>query len=106
MNLLGIVEIRWRVDGEVSVSEYSFVDYVIKGYSNQDHVQVAAVIQLAVDTVQYHYPSEKKVIINSDNAIGFSSQELILFVFNMSIRLDDEKCCVEKIYFYQSTDRK
>ena len=32
--------------------EYSVVDYIIKGYSVQDHVQVAAVIQLAVDTVQ------------------------------------------------------
>ena len=27
-----IMEIRWKVDGEVSVFEYSFVDYLIKGY--------------------------------------------------------------------------
>ena len=50
-----------------------------------------AVIQLAVDTVQDHNPSAKKVIIQSDNACGFASQELIPFIFNMKNRLDDEK---------------
>ena len=44
MSLLGIMEIRWKVDGEVSGFEYLFVDYVIKGYSGQDHVQVAYII--------------------------------------------------------------
>ena len=52
---------------------------------------MAAVIQLAVDTVQDLHPAAKEVIIPSDNASGFSSQELILFVFNMNTRLDDEK---------------
>ena len=45
------MEIRWKVDGEVSGFEFSFVDYVIKGYSIQDHVQVTDVIKFAVDTV-------------------------------------------------------
>ena len=31
MSLLGIMEISWIVDGEVSIFEYSFVDYVIRG---------------------------------------------------------------------------
>ena len=52
MSLLGIMEIGWKVDGGVSVFEYSFVDYVIRGYSGQDHVQVAYVIKLAVYTLQ------------------------------------------------------
>ena len=52
MSLLGFMEIRWKVDGEVSGFEYLFVDYVTKGYSGQDHVQVAAVIQQAVDKVK------------------------------------------------------
>ena len=41
----------WKFDGGVSGFEYSFVDYVIKGYSGQDRVQVADVIQSSVDTV-------------------------------------------------------
>ena len=38
MSLLGFREIRLKVDGDVSGFEYSFVDYLIKGYSSQDHV--------------------------------------------------------------------
>ena len=43
-----------------TIFEYSFVDHVIKGYSGQDHVQVAYIIQLAVDTVQDLHPAAKK----------------------------------------------
>ena len=74
MVLLGIMEIRWKFDGEVSGFEYLFFDCVIKGYSSQDHMQVAAVIQLAADTVQDHHPDAKNVMIQSDNASGFASQ--------------------------------
>ena len=91
MSLLGIMEIRWEVYGEVSGFEYLFVDYAIKGNSGQDHVQVASAIQLAVDTVQDRHPDAKKIIIQSDNKTDFASQELIPFIFNMNTRLDDEK---------------
>ena len=91
MSLLVFMEIRWKVDGDVSRFEYSFVDYVIKRYSGQDHVQVASEIQLAVDAEQDRYPAAKNIIIQSDNAIIFASQELILFIFNMNTRLDYEK---------------
>ena len=74
MSLLGFMEIRWKVDGEVSGFECSFFYCVIKGYSGQDHVQVAAVIQLDVDTVQDRHPAAKKVIIQSYNESGFASQ--------------------------------
>ena len=51
MSLLGIMDIMWKIDGRVSGFEYSFVYYLIQGYSDQDHVQVESVIQLSVDTV-------------------------------------------------------
>ena len=57
---LGIMEIRWKVVGEISGFEYSFVGYVIKGYSGQDNLQVADIIQLAVDTVQDHDTAAKR----------------------------------------------
>ena len=91
MSFLGFMEIRWKVDGDVSGFEYSIVDYVTNRYSGQDHVQVASEIQLAVDIVQDRYPAAKNVIIQSDNASIFASQELILFIFNMNTRLDYEK---------------
>ena len=91
LSLLGIMDMRCKIDREVSGFEYSFVDDLIKGYSGRDHVQVAAVIQLVVGKVQNRHPSAKKFIIQSDNASGFASQEIILFIFNMNTRLDDEK---------------
>ena len=54
-------------------------------------MQVAYVIQLAVDAVQESRPAAKKVIIQSDNSSGFDSQEFIPFIFNMNTRLYDEK---------------
>ena len=91
MSLLGFMEIRWKVDGDVSEFEYSFVDYLIKGYSVQDNLQGVYVIQLSVGTVQDRHPAAKNVIIQSDNASGFASRELIPFIFNMNTILGDEK---------------
>ena len=31
MSMLGMMEARWKLDGEISGLKYSFVDYVIKG---------------------------------------------------------------------------
>ena len=107
MSFLESMEIRWKVYGEVNGFEYSFVDYTIKGYSGQYYVQVEAVIQLTVDTLQDHHTAAKKFIIQSDNASGFASQELIQFIFSINNRLDDEKkCCVEHMDIHRSTDRK
>ena len=64
MNLLVIMEIRWKVDGGVSGFEYSFADYVIKGYSGQDHLQLSDVIQLAADTLQDRHPATKRSSFN------------------------------------------
>ena len=70
--------------------EYSFVDYIIKGYSGQVHVQVASAIQLASVTVQGRHPASKKIIIQSENPRGYSSQYLITLIFNTSTRFHDE----------------
>ena len=60
MSLLGIMEKMWKVDGEVSGFEHSFVDYVIKRYSGQYHMQVTSVIYLSVDVVQDRHLSAKR----------------------------------------------
>ena len=72
--LLGFMEIMWKVDGGVSGFEYSFVDYVVKGYSGQNHIQVEAAIQLAVDIVQDRHPAAKIFIMQSDNTSGSALQ--------------------------------
>ena len=67
MSPLGMMGVRCKVDGKISGFKYSFVDYVIKGYYGQDHVQVAAVIQFALEIVQDRHPSSKKIMIQLDN---------------------------------------
>ena len=47
-----MMEVRWRVDDKISGFEYSFFDYIIKEYSDQDNVKDADIIQLAVYTVK------------------------------------------------------
>ena len=49
----------------------------------------AAVIQLDVDTLQNRHPAAKNVIIQSDNASDFSSEELVTLILNMNNRLDN-----------------
>ena len=71
MSLLGVMEVRWKVDGKTSGFKYSFVDYSIKGYSGQDHVKFVAVIQLDPETVQCLHPAAKKIITQSYNSSGF-----------------------------------
>ena len=72
MILLGFMEKRWKVIGKVRGLEYEFSDYVINRYSVKDHVQVASIIQSAIDTVKYLHPAANNVIIQSDNASDFS----------------------------------
>ena len=81
--MLDIMEVRCKVDGEISGFEYSFVDYTIKGYSGQDHVQAEDVIQLAVETVQDCYHAAKNIIIQSYNASGFAFDPLRTLGFHV-----------------------
>ena len=54
----------WRYGGKLMGKavdlNINFWFFLIKGYSGQDHVQVAYLIKLAVDTMQDHHPSAKK----------------------------------------------
>ena len=63
-------------------------------------MQVAAVVQLGVQRVQDLHPVAKKVIIQSDNASCFASQEIIPFVLNMNTRLHAEKTVVFSICIF------
>ena len=78
--MLGTTEVRWKVDIKISIFKCLFVDYVNKGYSGKEHVQVAAVIQLAVKKVQYHQHAANNIIIQSENDSDLESQELTPFI--------------------------
>lgn len=70
------------VEVEVGGFEYSFVNFIFKNYSGQDHVQVASAIEQIISHVHEKFPEVKEIIIQSDNASCFASQELIPFIYH------------------------
>ena len=69
-------------------------------------MNVASVIQLDVDSVPDRHPAAKKVIIQSDNASDFPSEEIVPFIFYMNTRLDDENICFENMDMHGGTYSK
>ena len=77
---------------EVRGFQYKFMDYIFKGYTGQDHTQVAAAIEKIVERVKEHIPEVKKVVFQSDNATCFASQELIPFIYHMNAEARGNDC--------------
>lgn len=96
MSMLGTMIVQWvtktikvkedgvEVQKEVDWFPYRFVDYIFKGYTGQDHTQVAAAIQKIVEQVHDQCLNVKEVTFQSDNATCFVSQELIPFIYHMN----------------------
>ena len=60
------MEVRWEESSDGLQSHgfrYYFVDYVIKGYSGQDHIQVGAVDKKIKALLKENNPSAKKISI-------------------------------------------
>jgi hypothetical protein len=72
--------------------QYSFVDYIFKGYARQDNVQVASVIKNIVQEVQEHHPNVEELIFKSDNASCFALQELIPFIYHLNVESQVNRC--------------
>ena len=74
MSLLGTMVVQWvtKDDDKLCGFRYSFVDYIISGYSGQDNVQVCAILQIIYSSIQNNFPNKVKVIfLQSDNATCF-----------------------------------
>lgn len=72
------------IEKEVGGFEYSFLNLLFKDYTGQDHVQVSSAIEKIVSYVNEKYPEVKEIIIQSDNATCFASQEHIPFIYHMN----------------------
>jgi len=87
MSLLGTMEIvgTKTADGELAL-KYNYVDYVIKGYSGQDHIQVGALIQAIKDDPERRtrHPNVNKLILQSDGASCLSSAQHIPLIFALN----------------------
>lgn len=62
----------------------SFYDIVSSGYSAQDALQTQAAISIVRDFVCKDFPSVKRIVLQSDNASGYSSAEDIRSIYQMN----------------------
>lgn len=90
MSLLGAMIVRWVETEDCKGYEYRFSDYVFKGYAGQDNTQVAAAIEVIVNQVHKTYPYVKQIVLQSDNATCFASQELIPFIYHLNRELEEK----------------
>jgi hypothetical protein len=72
MSVLGVMIVHWSTEKCGFV--YRFENFVFKGYTGQDNVQVAAALQQIVTEVNHIYPGMQEIVLQSDNASCFSSQ--------------------------------
>lgn len=64
MSILGAMEVQWiQRDNDPWRFQYSFVDYVIKGYSAQDNVQVCACVAKMVEVLTERHCKLKQICI-------------------------------------------
>ena len=89
--MLGSIQVVYtEKDGKLGY-EYSFEDYIIKGYSGQDNVQVGAVVSTIITRIKLTKPKIKSIIFQSDNASCFASQELIPFIHHINTQMRDDR---------------
>ena len=85
------MEVWWDYSSDGSQSRLFFcyfIDYIIKGYSGQDHIQVGDIFQKMKQVLKETNPSLKEVFIQSYNATFFASQELDTFFSQLNALSD------------------
>src|SRR5688572_11376737 len=83
MSVLGSMMTSWMINEKgVGGYQYQFKDYILKGYTGQDNLQVAAVIEKILNHVKLECPHIDQVIFQSDNATCSALQELIPFIYH------------------------
>jgi hypothetical protein len=63
---------------------YKFVDFIIDGYKQQDNIQIEAILLQLKHHITQHFPHVTEIILQSDNASGFASQQHIPQVHHMN----------------------
>ena len=59
ISLLGIMEAMWKSDNKDESVQYTFQDYVIKGYISQDAIYVFSIIKLVIRIIDERYEVKK-----------------------------------------------
>ena len=59
ISLLGIMEAIWKSNNKDESVQYTFQDYVIKGYISQDTIYLSSIIKLVIRIIDERYDVEK-----------------------------------------------
>ena len=81
MSLLGAMIIEGSHLSDEFTLKYSFEDYVVKGYTGQDNIQVGALVKLIINRIIDTRPQIKKICLQSDNASCFCAKDLIPYIY-------------------------
>ena len=90
MSFCGANIIRKVVKGGVVGYEHSYFDFIIDGYQDQDHIQVAAIIQIMLDEVKKKFPDVKRILLKTDNASCMSSHNNIPFIYHLNKEIKEK----------------
>ena len=103
MSFLGTMVVHWVVDKDnIGWYEYLFFDYVFKGYSGQDHIQVASALKVITQEVKKAIPLVDSIIIQSDNSNCFASQQLIPFIHYLNEENIGSRIAIERWVFTEA----
>ena len=91
MSLLGIMIVQIITHDDHLSYQYSFVDFVVRGYESQDVLQLSKVLEIMVNRIKKLNPSIKEICLQSDNASCFSSQDYIPFIHILNKELSGIK---------------
>lgn len=106
MSVLGAMQVRWVNNNESTFGfEYKFYDFVVKGYSGQDNVQVCACIEQIVELIATKNADIREISVQSDNATCFASQELIPYIYHMNREAPHKAKIVKWIFTEAQTGR-
>jgi len=81
MSLLGTMIIEGVTNVPNVTWSYKFVDYIVKGYTGEDVLQVCSVITEILRRVSEHMPDITDICLQSDNASCFASQDHIPYIY-------------------------
>lgn len=90
MSIGGFMLVRRLVKGGVVGLERVYIDVIIEHYSDQDHVQVSALMRIMLEEIKKRYPDLKEVYVKTDNASCMVSQDNIPYIWNLNKRFAEK----------------
>ena len=90
MSIGGFMLVRRVTRGGVVGLEFTYIDVIVENYSDQDHVQVSALMRIILEEVKSRHDEITEVHIKTDNASCMVSQDNIPYIWNLNKQFDEK----------------